>query len=33
MTPEQKSRQKIDLQLMQCGWLVQDDGKSNFPHR
>lgn len=24
MTPEQKSRQKIDRQLEQCGWLVQD---------
>lgn len=24
MTPEQKARQKIDRQLDQCGWLVQD---------
>ncbi len=24
MTPEQKARQKIDRQLEQCGWLVQD---------
>jgi type I restriction enzyme R subunit len=24
MTPEQKARQKIDRQLGQCGWLVQD---------
>ena len=25
MTPEQKARQKIDQQLDQCGWMVQDD--------
>ena len=24
MTPEQKARQKIDQQLDQCGWIVQD---------
>lgn len=24
MTPEQKSRQEIDQQLHECGWLVQD---------
>jgi hypothetical protein len=24
MTPEEKARQKIDQQLEQCGWIVQD---------
>ncbi|HUY90515.1 MAG TPA: hypothetical protein VMV10_17390 [Pirellulales bacterium] len=24
MTPEEKARQQIDQQLLQCGWVVQD---------
>src|SRR5580692_3134508 len=30
MTPEQKSRQQIDRQLEQTGWLVQDYGQMNI---
>ncbi len=28
--PEQKARDNIDRQLLQCGWNVQDKGKINF---
>jgi type I restriction enzyme, R subunit len=30
MTPEQKSRQRIDQQLEQCGWIVQDFAEMNI---
>ena len=30
MTPEQEARQKIDQQLVQCGWLVQSAGEMNI---
>jgi type I restriction enzyme, R subunit len=30
MTPEQKARQKIDQQLGQCGWIVQDYRRMNI---
>src|SRR5689334_7848265 len=30
MTPEQKARQRIDQQLAQCGWLVQDYADMNI---
>ena len=30
MTPEQKARQKIDQQLDQCGWIVQDYRQMNI---
>ena len=30
MTPEQKARQKIDQQLDQCGWTVQDYRQMNI---
>ena len=30
MTPEQKARQEIDRQLVQCGWQVQDDRQMNI---
>ena len=30
MTPEQKARQKIDQQLDQCGWMVQDYRQMNI---
>ena len=30
MTPEQKSRQQIDRQLVACGWLVQDANQMNI---
>ncbi len=30
MTPEQKARQKIEQQLVQCGWTVQDYRKMNI---
>jgi hypothetical protein len=30
MTPEQKARQRIDKQLEQCGWAVQDYEKMNL---
>jgi type I site-specific restriction endonuclease/REP element-mobilizing transposase RayT len=30
MTPEQKVRQEIDRQLVQCGWLVQQAGEMNI---
>ena len=30
MTPEQKARQKIDRQLGQCGWVVQDRQEMNI---
>lgn len=30
MTPEEKARQKIDAQLKQCGWVVQDKDEINL---
>ena len=30
MTPEQKARQKIDRQLVECGWLVQNHRDMNI---
>lgn len=30
LTPEQKARQKIDRQLEQCGWIVQDYDEMNI---
>ena len=30
MTPEQKARQRIDQQLEQCGWVVQDYADMNI---
>ena len=30
VTPEQKARQKIDQQLDQCGWMVQDYREMNI---
>jgi type I restriction enzyme R subunit len=30
MTPEQKARQKIDQQLEQCGWIVQNQNEMNI---
>jgi hypothetical protein len=30
VTPEQKARQKIDQQLDQCGWKVQDYRQMNI---
>jgi len=30
MTPEQKARQKIDQQLEQCGWIVQNQDEMNI---
>ncbi|MFM7515373.1 MAG: hypothetical protein ACKO3V_00360 [Pirellula sp.] len=30
MTPEQKSRQRIDRQLEQAGWIVQDYRQMNI---
>ncbi|NLF09397.1 MAG: DEAD/DEAH box helicase family protein [Pirellulaceae bacterium] len=30
MTPEEKARQEIDRQLVQCGWMVQDYGQMNI---
>jgi type I restriction enzyme R subunit len=30
MTPEQKARQRIDQQLVQCGWVVQDYADMNI---
>ncbi len=30
MTPEDKARQKIDEQLAQCGWIVQDASEMNI---
>ena len=29
-TPEEKARQKIDDQLAQCGWIVQDAAEMNI---
>ena len=29
-TPEEKARQKIDDQLAQCGWIVQDAANMNI---
>src|SRR5262249_35555389 len=31
MNPEQKARQRIDQQLEQCGWVVQDFAEMNIP--
>jgi type I restriction enzyme, R subunit len=28
--PEQEAREKIDAQLVDCGWLVQDSRKADF---
>ncbi len=28
--PEQKARDQIDLQLLACGWLIQDKSKINL---
>ena len=28
--PEQEAREKIDAQLEECGWLVQDSRKADF---
>src|SRR5580704_7505018 len=30
MTPEQRTRQKIDLLLQQCDWIVQDRSQRNL---
>src|SRR5947209_491127 len=29
-TPEQQAREKIDAQLQDCGWIVQDSRKADF---
>ena len=29
-TPEQQAREKIDAQLEDCGWIVQDSRKADF---
>ena len=29
--PEQQAREKIDAQLQDCGWIVQDSRKADFP--
>jgi hypothetical protein len=31
MTPEAQAREKIDAQLIACGWVVQDKITANFP--
>jgi hypothetical protein len=30
LTPEQRSRQQIDVQLVACGWIVQDFNAVDF---
>ena len=30
VTPEEKARQKLDRQLDQCGWVVQDHAAMNI---
>jgi hypothetical protein len=31
MTPEAQAREKIDAQLIACGWVVQDKAALNHP--
>ena len=30
MTPEEKARQNIDRQLIECGWIIQDHSQMNI---